>query len=1083
MHLAQLNEVTGNQLTAGTWTIGAGGTLQLDTPATISSNLGSVTLDGAGSTFSQINSLVDNRGSFAILNGRNFTATGPFDNYGTLNIGAGSTFSAPTGFTHHVGATLNGTGTLQGNFTNSGTLAPGNSPGIIHIDGDYTQTATGTLEIQVGGLTPGTEHDQVQVTGHTTLGGTITFPFINGFVPQPNDEITFLTSNSISGAPKVLTAPDLEYANSALGFVVFKNAQDLRLRFLPTADIHVSFVDNTVTTIDYGDATKWEDDAALHREPNTADKVDLSRANAPYLQRVEVTSADAAAYQFTIHDASNPITMAVNNGYTLTSAVGSVIVGQHATLELGTAGNPADTGVLRGATSKSVTVQDGGMLKGNGTISADSLYVVNGTVAPGFSVGHLDVNGSFQQSTGSTLQIDVEGKNAGQFDTVAVSDSVQVGGTLKMSISNGSTIQAGNSIQINSAGSFVPGKRYQNIQTVGSDDLFFAVDYPDMAGGASLGSGSELGSGQLAGGGLFATAYSRGDMNHDGDVNAADISYFGIALSDPDKYAQSHALNGACICDNGQAGGDLGGPEGHPDGKLTFDDISAFAARLGMSQGEFLAIMQQVPEPATNVLLFCVVPFVAFRRRQRTSPAFVARFAMLRRKPARVGSCAVAILSASLALLSLWLPESTQAASKYWDINGAAAGAGGPTPTETWNTTSHNWTTDPNGTGVPTMWVAGDLAIFSAGTDATGTFNITVSGTQSVGSVTVQEGTISQQTGTLDFGATNGVFNIAPGASWKNAGAGAGSISGTNGITKTGAGTLFLGSSESFSRASGAILAINGGIVDFTADAALGTTARPDALAIDGGTLRYSGIGAASLNSNRGIVLGNDGATIDSGSSTLTIAGIVSGDGSLSKQGTSILLLSGANTYTGPTVVQTGVLSVGSLTALGTTDVDTQVASGAELRFDGSAHSYSLDEPISIAGVGAGGGGAIVVQNSSVMEFTAPISLTGNAQVTVSNSSTVTYDNPNAFTGENFNLTLQGGTILTGGGGTIAGVIDLGTGGITKQQAGRWVLAAANTYSGATTITAGTLVAASNDALGTAVSGTTVSAGGARLPR
>ena len=271
--------------------------------------------------------------------------------------------------------------------------------------------------------------------------------------------------------------------NPNLGFVVFKNAQDVRLSFLPATDIHFVFVDNTVPTVNWDDSQKWQDDASNHHVPTTADKVDLSRSQAPDVQRVEVTSADASAYQIAVHDSSSPITLGVNNGYTLSAAVGNVTIGQHATIELGTAGNTADTGTLAAPSTKTVTVQDGGMLKGNGTISAQNLIVTNGTVAPGFSVGHLDVNGSLQQSANSTLAIDVEGASAGQFDTVAVTGSVQVGGTLRVSVSNGSTIQAGDTIQIISAGLFVPGKRYQNIQTVGSDDLFFAVNYPDVASG------------------------------------------------------------------------------------------------------------------------------------------------------------------------------------------------------------------------------------------------------------------------------------------------------------------------------------------------------------------------------------------------------------------------------------------------------------------------------------------------------------------------------------------------------------------------------------------------------------------------
>ncbi|MBL0114347.1 MAG: autotransporter outer membrane beta-barrel domain-containing protein [Sphingomonadales bacterium] len=58
-----------------------------------------------------------------------------------------------------------------------GTVAPGNSPGILNIDGSFTQTATGTLAIE---LTPsavaGTGYDQVSVTGlvgTAALDGTL----------------------------------------------------------------------------------------------------------------------------------------------------------------------------------------------------------------------------------------------------------------------------------------------------------------------------------------------------------------------------------------------------------------------------------------------------------------------------------------------------------------------------------------------------------------------------------------------------------------------------------------------------------------------------------------------------------------------------------------------------------------------------------------------------------------------------------------------------------------------------------------------------------------------------------------------
>jgi autotransporter-associated beta strand protein len=57
------------------------------------------------------------------------------------------------------------------------------------------------------------------------------------------------------------------------------------------------------------------------------------------------------------------------------------------------------------------------------------------------------------------------------------------------------------------------------------------------------------------------------------------------------------------------------------------------------------------------------------------------------------------------------------------------------------------------------------------------------------------------------------------------------------------------------------------------------------------------------------------------------------------------------------------------------------------------------------------------------------------------------------------------------------GFIALGSGGITKLQGGKWVLSGSNTYDGATNISAGTLVAASDSALGSSLGATTVASG------
>src|SRR5262249_30867045 len=93
------------------------------------------------------------------------------------------------------------------------------------------------------------------------------------------------------------------------------------------------------------------------------------------------------------------------------------------------------------------------------------------------------------------------------------------------------------------------------------------------------------------------------------------------------------------------------------------------------------------------------------------------------------------------------------AQTKYWDVDVlSVAGAGGTAPTGVWNSTSHNWNTDSTGLGIPSTWTAGNVADFAAGTNATGSYTVTVTGTQSLSGLTVEEGMITQNNGTLDFG-------------------------------------------------------------------------------------------------------------------------------------------------------------------------------------------------------------------------------------------------------------------------------------------------------------------------------------------
>jgi hypothetical protein len=91
-------------------------------------------------------------------------------------------------------------GVFNGNLLNQGgTLAPGHSPGLTTVIGNYTQQAAGNLEIEIGGPSA-FDNDLVNVTGAAALGGDLQLALINGFAPIASQTFSILQSASLSGA-------------------------------------------------------------------------------------------------------------------------------------------------------------------------------------------------------------------------------------------------------------------------------------------------------------------------------------------------------------------------------------------------------------------------------------------------------------------------------------------------------------------------------------------------------------------------------------------------------------------------------------------------------------------------------------------------------------------------------------------------------------------------------------------------------------------------------------------------------------------------------------------------------------------
>jgi autotransporter-associated beta strand protein len=407
---------------------------------------------------------------------------------------------------------------------------------------------------------------------------------------------------------------------------------------------------------------------------------------------------------------------------------------------------------------------------------------------------------------------------------------------------------------------------------------------------------------------------------------------------------------------------------------------------------------------------------------------------------------------------------------------------------------SGNWssTTTWGGSAVPT---AADAVIINPG------ITVTIDLASPVAGSITGSGTISCSSSgaNLTVGADNtsvtysGIIqNGTQVLSITKNGTGTWTLSGTNtytGTTTINAGTLKIGSttalgvSSATTITSGAALDLNGITL---------STARPITIngtgISSGGAITNSSATAASYSGaitlgSASSVVANSGAvtlsgtiatagfalTLD-GSTGGTASGVISGSGSVTKNGSGTWILSGANTYTGTTSINAGTLKLGNAAALGTTASGTSITSGAVLDLNGI--NYSNAEALTVNGTGISGSGAIINSSSTGATYAGLLTL-GSSSSIVGGTGTINISNTGTITGATFSLTL-GGT----SGGTVASIIGTTSGTLTKADAGTWTLSGANTYTGITSINAGTLKLGNAAALGVS-SATTITSGAA----
>ncbi|TSA56640.1 MAG: hypothetical protein D4R45_00485 [Planctomycetaceae bacterium] len=143
-----------------------------------------------------------NKGTFSKSSGGGITTVEvPFDNHGNLLILSGE-IRFTGNLENKVDGTIEGTGTLDvasSQFINDGTVSPGPSTGVLNVNGDYVHSTTASLNIELGGNTPGSQYDQLDISQAAILDGLLDISLVGGFTPAEGDSFTVMHYNAING--------------------------------------------------------------------------------------------------------------------------------------------------------------------------------------------------------------------------------------------------------------------------------------------------------------------------------------------------------------------------------------------------------------------------------------------------------------------------------------------------------------------------------------------------------------------------------------------------------------------------------------------------------------------------------------------------------------------------------------------------------------------------------------------------------------------------------------------------------------------------------------------------------------------
>lgn len=181
---------------------------------------------GLGSIFATEGVNIGANGTLEVGANGEFLIGGGLNNNGIIELGDNSLLTIQGVFSGD--GPING---VNGTTVFDGQLAPGNSPGLLTIEGNAEFTESNETILEIAGLVRGSEYDGIDVGGTLTLNGTLDIVLLDGFTLEAGDVFLLIQAGNLLGAFDAVNLPDIAGLQLLLDFT--GNAVSLNVQAVP----------------------------------------------------------------------------------------------------------------------------------------------------------------------------------------------------------------------------------------------------------------------------------------------------------------------------------------------------------------------------------------------------------------------------------------------------------------------------------------------------------------------------------------------------------------------------------------------------------------------------------------------------------------------------------------------------------------------------------------------------------------------------------------------------------------------------------------------------------------------------------